>query len=49
MAAAKSAAKENGLSEVSLYFCNADPVETYMPQLLMNECKGLDSQNIMKV
>lgn len=49
MAAAKSAAKETGLSEVSLYFCNADPVETSMPQLLMNECKRLDSQNIIKV
>lgn len=49
MAAAKCAAKETGLSEVSLYFCNADPVETSVPQLLMNECKRLDSQNIIKV
>lgn len=49
MAAAECAAKETGLSEVSLYFCNADPVEACVPQLLMNECKRLDSQNIIKV
>lgn len=44
-----AAAKETGLSEVSLYFCNADPVETSVPQFLMNECKRLDSPNIIKV
>lgn len=45
----KCAAKETGLPELGLSSCNADPVETCVPQLLMNECKRLDSQNIIKV
>lgn len=47
--AAGCAAEDTALPELSLYLCNADPGENSVPQLLINECKRLDSQNIIKV